>query len=190
MNILRTYTRKSLLANRTRTIVTVIGIILSMALVTAVIEGAYSGHQFLIRSVEEEEGAWMVSETDLSPEEAEALRHTDGVGKSAVWNEVGWGLVAPEKIDRGEDPYMLVESLEEGIENLLAIRLVSGRMPENPGEILLPSNLAISSGLSFREGDTLTVTLGRRVTDTGEPLSIFEPYAGPDGEFSETIADP
>ncbi|MBQ3860538.1 MAG: ABC transporter permease, partial [Clostridia bacterium] len=190
MNILGTYTRKSLLANRTRTIVTVIGIILSMALVTAVIEGAYSGHQFLIRSLEEEEGAWMVSETDLAPEDAEALRHTDGVGKSAVWNEVGWGMIAPERDGRGEKPYMLVESMGDGIEDLLAIRLVSGRMPENSGEILLPANLARSSGVSFREGDTLTAALGRRVTDAGEPLSIFEPFGGPSGEFTETVADP
>ena len=45
MNILHRFTRKSLLANRSRTLVTIIGIILSMALFTAVIEGAYSGQQ-------------------------------------------------------------------------------------------------------------------------------------------------
>ncbi|MBE6724460.1 MAG: ABC transporter permease [Ruminococcaceae bacterium] len=190
MNILCAFTRKSLLANRTRTIVTVIGIILSMALVTAVIEGAYSGHQFLIRSIEEEEGAWMINETDLTPEEAEALRKTDGVGNSAVWNEVGWCMMAPEKNERGDKPYMLVESVGEGIEDLLAIRLVSGRMPENPGELILPTNLAASSGVSFREGDTLTVSLGRRVTDVGEAISIFEPFTGPSGEFEEAVADP
>lgn len=190
MNILCAFTRKSLLANRTRTIVTIIGIILSMALVTAVIEGAYSGHQFLIRSIEEEEGAWMVSETDLTPEEAERLRNTDGVGKSAVWNEVGWGMIAPERTDRGDKPYMLVESMGEGIEDLLAIRLTAGRMPENSGEILLPSNLSLTSGVSFREGDTFEAVLGRRVTDAGEPLSVFEPFKGPSGEFEEALADP
>ncbi len=190
MNILCAFTRKSLLANRTRTVVTIIGIILSMALITAVIEGAYSGHQFLIRSVEEEEGAWMVSETGLTPEAAETLRHTDGVGISAVWNEAGWAMIAPERTDRGDKPYMLVESLGEGIEDLLAIRLTAGRMPENPREILLPSNLSITSGLDYREGDTLTAALGRRVTDAGEPVSIFEPFAGPSVEFEETVADP
>ena len=190
MNIMCAFTRKSLLANRTRTVVTIIGIILSMALITAVIEGAYSGHQFLIRSIEEEEGAWMVSETGLTPEEAETLRHTDGVGKSAVWNEAGWAMIAPERADRGDKPYMLVESMGEGIEDLLAIRLIAGRMPENPGEILIPSNLSSTSGVDLREGDTLTAALGRRVTDAGEPLSIFEPFAGPSGEFKETVADP
>ena len=58
MNIFHKITRKSLAKNRTRTIVTVIGIILSMALFTAVIEGAYSGVQFLMRSEIEQSGAY------------------------------------------------------------------------------------------------------------------------------------
>ena len=119
MNILRTFTKKSLLANRTRTIVTVIGIILSMALFTAVIEAAYSGQQFLIRNIEDSEGAWMVNETSLTPGEAESLSTTDGVSKSAEWNEAGWGLFDPEKADGAERPYLVVESMGEGIEELL-----------------------------------------------------------------------
>ena len=53
MNIFHRFTRRSLSANRSRTWVTIIGIVLSMAMFTAVIEGAYSGQQFLVRSIEE-----------------------------------------------------------------------------------------------------------------------------------------
>lgn len=187
MNILRTFTKKSLLANRTRTIVTVIGIVLSMALFTAVIEAAYSGQQFLIRNIEDSEGAWMINETGLTPGEAEALRMTDGVGKSAEWNEAGWGLFEPEKADGAERPYLVVESMGEGIEELLPPRLIAGRLPENPGELLLPSSFTLYSGLNLRTGDTLTIALGQRVTASGEPLAIVDPFMGPDGE---TIADP
>ncbi|MBR1780508.1 MAG: FtsX-like permease family protein, partial [Oscillospiraceae bacterium] len=78
MNILNTYTRKSLLRNRTRTLVTVIGILLSMALFTAVIEGAYSGQQYLIRSVIAADGDWHVAfsgttQVDLERIEADPL---------------------------------------------------------------------------------------------------------------------
>ena len=96
MNILNAFTRKSLGYNTTRTLVTIIGIILSMALFTAVIEGAYSGQQFLVRSVEEAEGRWMVLESGLDLEQAERARHTDGVAESALWQEVGWGLIGSE----------------------------------------------------------------------------------------------
>ena len=47
-NIFHSFTRKCLAANRVRTLVTVIGIVLSMMLFTAVLEGAYSGQQYLL----------------------------------------------------------------------------------------------------------------------------------------------
>ena len=127
MNIFRRFTRRSLAANRSRTWVTVIGIVLSMALFTAVIEGAYSGQQFLVRSVEEVEGRWHVADSGLTAEQADALRGADGVAESALWQEVGWA-----DIGSGNEykPYLLVEAADENIQDLLSIRLLSGRMPE------------------------------------------------------------
>ena len=49
MNVFHRFTRRSLEKNPTRTLVTIIGIILSMALLTAVIEGGNSGIQYLVR---------------------------------------------------------------------------------------------------------------------------------------------
>ena len=121
MNILHRFTRKSLLANRSRTWVS---IILSMALFTAVIEGAYSGQQFLIRSVEEREGRWLVFDAELTQKQAEALRRTDGIADSAVWQEVGWGEIGSSNEYK---PYLLVESIDDGIEDMLSVHLVSGR---------------------------------------------------------------
>ena len=154
MNILHRFTRKSLLANRSRTWVTIIGIILSMALFTAVIEGAYSGQQFLIRSVEEHEGRWLVFDAELTQKQADALRQTDGIADSAVWQEVGWGEI--ESLNEYK-PYLLVESIDDGIESMLSVRLVSGRLPENENEILLPAHLASNGGVHYSEGDTLNL---------------------------------
>ena len=57
MNVFRRFTLASLKKNPSRTLVTIIGIVLSMALVTAVVQGAYSGIQFLVRSEEARVGA-------------------------------------------------------------------------------------------------------------------------------------
>ena len=43
MNVFHRFTRESLIRNRSRTLVTIVGIILSVALLTAVTEGAYIG---------------------------------------------------------------------------------------------------------------------------------------------------
>ena len=181
MNILHTFTRKTLLANRSRTLVTIIGIILSMSLFTAVIEGAYSGQQFLVRSVEEVQGRWLIYESGLSAGEAEELRRTDGVAESALWQEVGWGVIGSQNDYK---PYLLVEAADENIENLLAVRLLAGRMPENGSEILLPSHLASNGGVNYHVGDTLTVALGQRVDESGEALS---PNQAMSDTFPETI---
>ena len=58
MNVFHRFTRESLIRNRSRTLVTIVGIILSVALLTAVTEGAYSGVQFLRRSVEQRVGSF------------------------------------------------------------------------------------------------------------------------------------
>ena len=74
MNIFHRFTRRSLNANRSRTWVTIIGIVLSMALFTAVIEGAYSGQQFLVRSIEEMQGRWLLYESGLNAEQVDKLQ--------------------------------------------------------------------------------------------------------------------
>ena len=170
MNILHRFTRKSLLANRSRTLVTIIGIILSMALFTAVIEGAYSGQQFLIRSVEEKDGRWLVFDAELTQKQADALRETESIADSAVWQEVGWGEI--ESLNEYK-PYLLVESIDDGIESMLSVHLVSGRLPENENEILLPAHLASNGGVHYSEGDTLNIALGQRVDESGAALSAF-----------------
>ena len=167
MNIFHRFTRRSLSANRSRTWVTIIGIVLSMAMFTAVIEGAYSGQQFLVRSIEELQGRWLIYESGLNAQQADALRSTEGVAESAVWQELGWAEIGSENEYK---PYLLVEAADEHIENLLSFRLLSGRMPENSNELLLPAHLASNGNVLYHEGDTLTLALGRRVDANGETL--------------------
>lgn len=79
MNIFHKITRKSLAKNRTRTVVTIIGIMLSMALFTAVIEGAYSGLQYLIRVEEEQVGIYHGFYRDVTEEQATELMQRDDI---------------------------------------------------------------------------------------------------------------
>ena len=70
MNVFHRFTRESLIRNRSRTLVTIVGIILSVALLTAVTEGAYSGVQFLRRSVEQRVGSFFGYFDNLTEGEA------------------------------------------------------------------------------------------------------------------------
>lgn len=57
-NVFHSFTRQSLKKNRSRTIVTIIGILLSMALLTAVIQAVNSGLSYLRRSETLENGSY------------------------------------------------------------------------------------------------------------------------------------
>lgn len=172
MNVFHRFTRASLKKNPSRTLVTVIGILLSMALVTAVVQGAYSGIQFLVRSEETRVGAFHGYYYNLTPEEAEQARQALNVKSSVTWRTVGWAEIG----SRNEyKPYLLIRSVSDNFTDLAAVHLSAGRMPENAGEILLPDHLATDGGVLYQVGDTLTLTVGRRMMD-GYELDESNPF--------------
>ena len=167
MNVFRKYTRQSLARSPARTLVTVVGIILSMSLFTAVIEGAYSGLQYLIRRAVELEGAYHGYYIGLSEEQAADIIGNDtALANTAIWQQVGWAVV---NADTYGWRYLLVEDVSDNFEELMAVRLTEGRMPENEREILLPQNvnwiLSTDTGVEYHVGDVVAFDLGRRVRD-------------------------
>ncbi|MBQ6539464.1 MAG: ABC transporter permease [Oscillospiraceae bacterium] len=182
MNIFRKYTRRALAVNRTRTLVTIVGIILSMALFTAVIEGAYSGVQFLVRAETERVGAFHAYYYGMTAEEAEKAAGLKEIKNSSRWQEVGWA-----EIDSSNEykPYLLIESVDDSFNDLVSVHLIDGRMPDNENEILLPDHLSSNGNLHFKNGDSLTLTVGRRMYD-GYELTPANPC---NNDGKETIAD-
>lgn len=172
MNVFHRFTRASLRKNRSRTLVTIIGIVLSMALFTAVIQGAYSGVQFLIRGEVARVGAFHGYFYQLSDEEAARVRDLDFVDRSTSWQTVGWAEIGSENEYK---PYLLLRGVDADFTDLCTVHLTTGRMPESSGELLLPDHLAANGGVNFRVGDTLKLTVGRRLMD-GYDLNEYNPF--------------
>ena len=178
MNVFRKYTRQSLRRNPARTLVTVIGIVLSMSLFTAVIEGAYSGLQYLIRGEVEVSGAWHGFYYSLDSETKDRVLADSAIAGAATWQQVGWA-------DTGGNasfPYLLIEDAGDNLSDLLSIRLTDGsRMPENENELLLPVELPLSlfpDDEVFRVGDTVTLDVGRLLGDgeNAEEMYYFSSF--------------
>lgn len=182
MNVFHRFTRASLRQNRSRTLVTVIGIMLSMALVTAVIQGAYSGIQFLIRSETERVGAFHGYYYELTADQAAQAKQAENVKTAAAWRTVGWAEIGSENEYK---PYLLIRAVEDHFTDLVAVHLTSGRMPESDAELLLPAHLASNGGVSYKAGDTLTLAVGRR-TSEGYELNESNPY---NPESDEELVD-
>ena len=167
MNIFRKYTRKSLQANKSRTLVTIIGIALSMALLTAVIEGAYSGVRFMENAEIAENGRWEAYFSNMDEAKLEKLNADKDVKEIVSWKHVGF---APTGYEKGSDRYLIINSVSDDFTNMVAVNLQRGRMPENDSEIIVPHNLPSGVFHDFQIGDKFTLTVGKRVSASGEPL--------------------
>ena len=136
MNVFHRYTRQALRKNRSRTWVTIVGIILSVALFTAVTEGAYSGVQYLVGAAEYTVGRFHGCYQNLTEQQASQLsRDEKEITEQSAWQLVGWGQVGA---DNAYKPYLRIMSMDPDLPDLLSIRLTQGRLPEKAGELLLP----------------------------------------------------
>ncbi len=181
MNVFFKYTRQSLRKNKTRTLVTIIGIVLSMALLTAVIEGAYSGLQFLIHGEEYLNGGYHGVKLDMTREDAEKLRENREIADVNVWQQVGWA----ELDGIGESTtYLLIQDISDGA-SLASVHLKEGRMPENENELVLPEHVRDRIEADYRLGDTLELTVGLRRLN-GEPVGQNEWFT-PEEEYADPI---
>ena len=173
MNILTQYTRRCLRQNRVRTLVTVIGIVLSVALFTAVAEGAWSGRQYLVDVAEASVGSYHGMYDGLSDAELADLKAQKDVDQLATLDGVGWALAGdPDRVF----PYLRISSMGEGFTDLVAVRLLEGRMPENDRELIISDRAAPSTGAKLEVGQTLRLAVGQRETLDGLPLGEHNPY--------------
>ena len=174
MNILHTFTRRALKKNRMRTLVTIIGIVLSMALLTAVIEGAYSGLCYMRGVITEDTGDWHGYFWGLDDSTAQSVKDQDFIEDVVMtWRLIGYEAKDPET---ARQP-IFVDALE-GDSPLIASRIKEGRMPENDRELILSSNFYNFSRetdfSAYEVGKTITLSIGNRMSPDGEPLSEYD----------------
>ncbi len=173
MSILRRFTLAALKENRTRTWVTIIGIVMSMALLTAVIEGAYSGLVYMRGVTIEDIGRYHAYFRTLDPETAETVKDQDFTDVvTATWRFVGYEKQEPDALRQP----LFVDALTDTAP-MVAERIVEGRMPENDREIILPSRfmtLPRGAAKDFAVGSTVTLELGTRTSPLGISLGEYD----------------
>ena len=106
MGIFTKLTKRYLSKNKTRTIVTLIGIMISMALFTAVIEGAYSGYQFLKNREMDVVGSWQVMMLDVNEQGIQQLKDNEHIASYEEVGEVGYAIADNSNVDK---PYLYVK---------------------------------------------------------------------------------
>lgn len=183
MNIFQKMTIKNLKENRTRTLVTIVGIILSAAMFSATTFSLSSLRHALIQSNIFSDGSWYGSFQDISKKDMETLTSHSKVNKAVSMELLGYSELIG--CTNHAKPFLGVFGVQEDFTDLMPIHLTSGRMPEHSGELLLPNHLLANGGVKYDLGSTIELNLGTRIGNNGEVLTNHTAYLNdPDVEPS------
>ncbi|MEC4273125.1 ABC transporter permease [Adlercreutzia sp. R25] len=164
MNAMANFTVKSLRANRVRTLVTIAGVALAAALLTAVLTTYASLNDFLYRMEAEQSGTWMACVEApggaATQERIDAAAADPLVEAVATLRDVGFGRLTPEQ-QNVLGAYVPVRAATGDVSAICGIRPSEGRLPENENEVMLFA--AWQSYENLELGDEITLEVGRRV---------------------------
>lgn len=183
MNLLNKLTIKNLKLNKKRTIVTVIGIILSIALLTAVASMFFSARASLIEYQIDQQGNYHYRFKDVSEKDVATFQVNRKVESILLAENLGYASL--DGIQNEYKPYVYVKGFTEEAFTNLKVDLLEGRFPENEREIVIPKHLISNGGVELGVGDKLTLDIGTRMCD-GYVQTQDNPY---DPSFAEEIVD-
>lgn len=184
MKIFRKITWETMKQNRTRTTVTIIGVILSATLFTAVTVFCGSLMSFLEKTYAYNSGNYHISAEGVDLETVQSCGKDKNTELISAARELGFAEIGSDNPDK---PYLYIEAADETFFEEMPVHLTAGRLPERENEILLPEHLLYNGGVSCQIGDQLTLRTGKRVIreDAGEELGQHNPYMGDE----EALAD-
>lgn len=175
MKILRKCCYRSMRENRKRTTVTIAGILLATALITAVACMAESFRASMIAHEKAVSGDFHYLFSGVAPENLICFENNRNIESYYVAEAVGYALL--EDSGNEDKPYLHIRGIEEAGAREMALQLTEGRMPENDGELVIARHVRSNGGVDLRVGDRLTLEIGNRESE-GHKLYQENPYLG------------
>lgn len=171
MSILNRLTIKNLRLNKKRTIVTIIGIILSTALMVGIGLLFSSFQDLMIRDTIGYSGKYEAKYNDV-----DLIKLNDIKNKNFTYfyeKPIGFS-----KIESSNEykPYMYITSVNKEYFNEL--KLVDGSFPKNENEVVISNHVITNGGLNYKVGDIVTLKYGTRNIEGEETLANSEYVPG------------
>ena len=169
MSILNDLTIKNLKLNKKRTIVTIVGIILSTALMVGIGLLFSSFQDYMIRETISYNGKYEAEYGDVSLDKLNSIDKKD----FSYFYQKAIGF---SKFDSANEykPYLYISSVNKEYFNEL--HLISGRFAENDKELVISNHINTNGGASYKLGDTVTLKYGERVIEGVNTLANNQYY--------------
>lgn len=160
MNIINKLTLRQMRMNRKRTIITIVGTIVSAAMITAVSLLALSFLDLIQRETITRNGEWHVLYQDVNREQYKVIREDDGTKKAMMSRDLGYAYLKGS--ENQNKPYLFIrEYNQEALANF-PIKLKEGRLPQAPDEIVISEAVNTNAKVNYVIGDILTLDIGQR----------------------------
>lgn len=163
-HILQKVTWRTMQQNRIRTMVTILGVVLSTALFTAVIVFGSSAMNYLYRTYTYEEGTAHIVYQDGTTELYDQIKEDARIERISAVTTVGYDRMNGRN---GGVPYICLASGEVDFLNDMSVRLVAGHMPQTADEVVIPSTLLRLEETAYAIGNEIRLDLGLRVIEEG-----------------------
>lgn len=170
MNVLNKLVTKSLKLNTKRTIGTIIGIVLSVALICAVSSMVSSFRQTLVENAINESGYYHIELLNINDNDINKLKLNKDIKDINLVYKLGYSSI---EID-STFPYIEIASMDKDSLSNLSYELIEGRYPENDNEIVISNKVKLKG--KYKVGDVINLNVGDRVDGEGYPLYNSNPY--------------
>lgn len=154
--------------NKRRTIVTIIGVILSTALMVGIGLLFSSAREYSIHETIRYNGNYHAKVSNIPYEKQSLIEHNTNVETTFFEHLKGFAYLVGGQNEY--KPYLALYSVSENYFDEL--KLLSGRFPENENEIVISNHIKKDGEVTLELGSTLSLQIGNRITSNNE--MIFE----------------
>lgn len=174
MNLMKTLTLKNLKLNRKRTIVTIVGIILATALLSALVTLVSSFQYSMIEYQKQKGGDFHVKFSNVKMSELSEFKNNRNI--ESTFETMGMGFAKLDGCKNEDKPYAYVMATDEAGFEKGCFNLMEGRMAKNEDEIVIPRHLKTNGRIDIKVGDEITLDIGKRYDSNTESV-IWENIA-------------
>ncbi|MEF7440873.1 FtsX-like permease family protein [Paenibacillus lautus] len=186
MNIVYKLAIRNLKQNKRRTLVTILGVIISVAMVTAVATLVFSFSDLMIRQTIADSGEWHVQYQDVTKEQLAAIQADEATQTVAITRDLGYAPL--EGGQNPNKPYLFIKEYDAQGFTQFQVEVSKGRLPHTDKEVVISEHVATNAKVKYEIGDRLTLRIGERFEQGGDhPLDQTEPLRREDGTLTETL---
>lgn len=158
MNVVHQLTLRHLKANKRRTLVTICGTIISVAMITAVLIITASFMQTFQQTVKAETGDWQVEFVDVTADQVPKVAQDENTAAYTVAHFEGWVQLKGSADPRRQSMVLTGYTPESFAQ--LPMTMVEGVYPRNDHELLVSQNFMDTARLDWQIGETISLPKG------------------------------